>query len=112
MPTDAANQIVVGCPSNEEANFVISGRGGLPEDPRQVLRGQVVLQDMRIGADFPNKSGQISNRKVPDTKEQPPLLEATGWMINQQGQVELVANTTQVQPDGGRNKSDCGNLSD
>ncbi|MEH1872915.1 two-partner secretion domain-containing protein [Nostoc sp.] len=111
VPTDPANQIVAGCPSNEEANFVISGRGGLPEDPRQVLRGQIVLQDMRIGADSPNKSGQISNRKVPDAKEQPPLLEATGWIINQQGQVELVANTTQVQPDGGRNKSDCGNLS-
>ncbi|MEH2165436.1 MAG: S-layer family protein [Nostoc sp.] len=112
VPTDPANQIVAGCPSNEEANFVISGRGGLPEDPRQVLRGQVVLQDMRIGADFPNKSGLISGRKVPAIKEQPPLLEATGWTINQQGQVELVANTTQVQPDGERNKSDCGNLSD
>ncbi|MEH2084020.1 MAG: filamentous hemagglutinin N-terminal domain-containing protein [Nostoc sp.] len=111
VPTDPSNQIVAGCPSNEEANFVISGRGGLPEDPRQVLRGQVVLQDMRIGADFPNKSGQISHRKVPEIKGQPPLLEATGWMINQQGQVELVANTTQIQPDGGRSKSDCGNLS-
>ncbi|MEH2295884.1 two-partner secretion domain-containing protein [Nostoc sp.] len=112
VPTNPANQIVAGCPSNEEANFVISGRGGLPEDPRQVLHGQVVLQDMRIGAEsFSDKSGQISNRKVADAKEQPPLLEATGWMINQRGQIELVANTSQVQPDGGRNKSDCGNLS-
>ncbi|WP_375510415.1 filamentous hemagglutinin N-terminal domain-containing protein [uncultured Nostoc sp.] len=110
VPTDPANQIVAGCPSNESANFVISGRGGLPEDPRQVLRGQVVLQDMRVSADSPNKSEQISHRKVPDIKGQPPLLEATGWMINQLGQVELVANiTTQIQPDGGRNKSDCGN---
>ncbi|MEH2248433.1 two-partner secretion domain-containing protein [Nostoc sp.] len=114
VPTDPANQIVAGCPSNEEANFVISGRGGLPEDPRQILRGQVVLQDMRVSADSPNKlSEQISHRKVPDIKGQPPLLEATGWMINRLGQVELVANiTTQIQPDGGRNKSDCGNLSD
>lgn len=113
VPTDPANQIVAGCPSNEEANFVVSGRGGLPEDPRQVLRGQVVLQDMRVSADSPNKfSEQISHRKVPDAKEQPPLLKATGWIINQQGQVELVANiTTQIQPNGGRNKSDCGNLS-
>ena len=113
VPTDPANQIVAGCPSNEEANFVVSGRGGLPEDPRQVLRGQVVLQDMRVSADSLNKlSEQISHRKVPDIKGEPPLLEATGWMINQLGQVELVANiTTQIQPDGGRNKSDCGNLS-
>ena len=83
-----------------------SGRGGLPEDPRQMLRGQIVLQDMRVVADFPNKfSGQISNRKVPD-------LEATGWMINQQGQVELVVNTNPVKVSYGRNKGDCGNLSD
>ncbi|MBN3940733.1 S-layer family protein [Nostoc sp. NMS9] len=113
VPTDPANQIVAGCPSNEEANFVISGRGGLPEDPRQMLRGQIVLQDMRVVADFPNKfSGQISNRKVPDIKAQPPLLEATGWMINQQGQVELVVNTNPVKVSYGRNKGDCGNLSD
>ncbi|MEH2072145.1 MAG: filamentous hemagglutinin N-terminal domain-containing protein [Nostoc sp.] len=111
IPTDPSNQIVAGCPSNEEANFVISGRGGLPEDPRQILRGQVILQDMRVSADSPNKSGQISHRKVPEIKEQPPLLEATGWIINQQGQMELVANTTQVQPDGAKNKSECGNLS-
>ncbi|MCC5669236.1 filamentous hemagglutinin N-terminal domain-containing protein [Nostoc sp. CHAB 5784] len=110
VPTDPANQIVAGCPSNEEANFVISGRGGLPEDPRQVLRGQVVLQDMRVGADSPNKlSGQISNRKVPDIKGQSPLIEATGWIINQQGQVELVSNTHEVKLSYGRNKGDCGN---
>lgn len=39
---DPSDRIVAGCPSNREANFIITGRGGLPEDPRQVLRSQVV----------------------------------------------------------------------
>ncbi|MEH2183933.1 S-layer family protein [Nostoc sp.] len=109
VPIDPKNQIVAGCPSNEEANFVISGRGGLPEDPRQVLRGQVVLQDMRSGADSPNElSGQISNREISNTKQQP-LLEANGWTVNQQGQVELVANINQVKLSYSRNKGDCEN---
>lgn len=86
--TDPSNRIVTGCPSNEEANFVISGRGGLPEDPRQVLRGQVIVQDFRTSTlDF---RGDGEKSRV--TNSQPPIVEAQGWIVNEQGNIELVAN--------------------
>lgn len=85
--TDPSNRIVTGCPSNEEANFVISGRGGLPEDPRQVLRGQVIIQDFRTSTlDF-RRDGETR-----DTNPQPPIVEAQGWIVNEQGNIELVIN--------------------
>ena len=31
---------------NKENTLLISGRGGLPEDPKQYLRGQAVWQDL------------------------------------------------------------------
>ena len=86
--TDPSNRIVTGCPSNEEANFVISGRGGLPEDPRQVLRGQVIVQDFRTSTlDF---RGDGEKSRV--TNPQPLIVEAQGWIVNEQGNIELVVN--------------------
>ena len=104
---DPSNRIVAGCPSNSEANFVITGRGGLPEDPRQVLLNQVVLQDMRVGnSSSQNRGMQIRNIKnLPSTNVQTPILEATGWIING-SQVELVASLPQYYYDNAK-KQKC-----
>ena len=45
--TDGADRISAGCPTDEEASFIISGRGGIPQNPKQLLQGEVVLQDLR-----------------------------------------------------------------
>ncbi|WP_228061972.1 filamentous hemagglutinin N-terminal domain-containing protein, partial [[Phormidium] sp. LEGE 05292] len=45
--TDISNQIVTGCSIASNNSFVITGRGGLPEDPNQTLRGQTVWRDLR-----------------------------------------------------------------
>lgn len=105
---DPSNRIVAGCPSNREANFVISGRGGLPEDPRQVLRSQVVLQDMR-DANFSSQNRDLQTRNIkslPSTNVQTPIVEATGWIIDGKGQVELVANMPQYYYDNAK-KQKC-----
>jgi filamentous hemagglutinin family protein len=45
--TDAADRISAGCATDEEARFVATGRGGIPVNPRQTLREEIVLQDLR-----------------------------------------------------------------
>ncbi|MBE9227185.1 filamentous hemagglutinin N-terminal domain-containing protein, partial [Phormidium sp. LEGE 05292] len=45
--TDISNQIVAGCSASAGNSFVITGRGGLPEDPNQTLRSQTVWRDLR-----------------------------------------------------------------
>ncbi|MGB3654392.1 MAG: S-layer family protein, partial [Rivularia sp. (in: cyanobacteria)] len=52
--TDASDRITAGCASDEEARFVTTGRGGIPKNPRQVLQGEVILQDLRISNSTPS----------------------------------------------------------
>ena len=99
VPTNPSNRIVPGCPTNEEANFVISGRGGLLEDPRQVLRAQIVLQDMRVAATTSPETvqGQIRNiDNLPITNKRSPLVEATGWIINTKISASIVTKSTNI----------------
>lgn len=87
VPTDSANKIVAGCISDRRARLVVTGRGGLPEDPRQMLRPQVILQDWRV----------INGTKnLPIPNPQSPIVEAQRWVINHQGNVELLANSPQA----------------
>ncbi|MEO0770099.1 MAG: S-layer family protein [Cyanobacteria bacterium J06649_4] len=101
--SDNADQITAGCPANQGANFVVSGRGGLPDDlasqvrhfpvlpafERQVegLPGQEQassLQDNRVS--LPN------NRNIqPPAFAESPLLEARGWTRDADGMVTLLA---------------------
>ncbi|MEM6403347.1 MAG: hypothetical protein AAF757_24475, partial [Cyanobacteria bacterium P01_D01_bin.116] len=82
--TDAADRISAGCPTDEEARFVTSGRGGIPQNPRQVLPNEVVLQDLR------NTNSSPSSLSSPSPPSQ--IKEATGWIVNKDGDIEFIAN--------------------
>ena len=77
------------CPISKENTFSISGRGGLPEDPQQYLRGQAIWQDLRIVRDKDNYLGSSELKQSLSPQRQ--LIEARNWQINRQGKVELVA---------------------
>lgn len=136
--TDSSRQIVTDCAANKGNRFVVIGRGGLPEDPSQILRGRTVWQDLRPlerrggegergrGGDFLNSNlgrgtnlqpqtgrtpvGLMSRDSYPKGYEnantpslqkpnpQPPMVEATGWVINAKGQVELVTHAPELTP--------------
>ena len=89
--TDAANRIAAGCPTDEEARFVTSGRGGLPVNPRQTLREEVVLQDLRDTVSSEQLS--VSSEQYKDKT----IKEATRWIVNKDGVVEFVADQNRVQ---------------
>ena len=96
--TDISNQIVQKCNVDRGDRFLVTGRGGLPENPNQILRGHFVWQDLRqlpsenIG-DKPRIITNI-NRKVQSlsiNSNYLPIIEAKGWEINQEGRVNLLA---------------------
>lgn len=95
---DPSRLIATGCPTDRGNSFVITGRGGLPEDPSQTLRGKTIWQDLRSLegqgpiVNTPKSSG------LPVPKTQNPIVEATGWILNAKGEVELVAPGTQNSP--------------
>lgn len=79
---DPSQQIVEGCTPNT-SRFVITGKGGLPEDPTQRVNHDRVWNDLR--------SVQSSVSSIAPV--QPSLLvEATGWKRDRQGKVVLVTD--------------------
>lgn len=92
--TDVSNQIVQACLASRGNSFVATGRGGLPEDPNEILLGSTVWRDLRFrrsGASVP-----VSVSKATSTPTS--MVEATGWVINSNGKVELVAKSSDGVP--------------
>lgn len=87
---DITNQIAAGCPANQGSRFVITGSGGLPEDPNETLRSRTVWRDLRPLGELSASSSSQS----PIPNPQSPIVEATSWKTNSSGQVELVSNST------------------
>ena len=98
LPTQITNptrQITASCPATSGNHFVITGRGGLPNDPTTTLRGETLWTDLRTP--LPPKH-QIYPAKIVQLA---PIIEATGWVRNQQGEISLIvtpAPKTVAQP--------------
>ncbi|MGK7904048.1 MAG: filamentous hemagglutinin N-terminal domain-containing protein, partial [Hormoscilla sp.] len=114
--TDPSQQIVKGCAGDLGNTFTITGRGGLPEDPVSGLRGRALWWDNRDLSSIGNqaslaarssevvteriRSARSASRSVPlgqpQNGDRRVLVEATGWVIHPDGQVELVASLPKV----------------
>ncbi|AFY34509.1 S-layer family protein [Calothrix sp. PCC 7507] len=85
---DVSQQIAQGCtPKGKIASrFISTGRGGLPLNPDEPLRGRAVITNwVTLGEG--NQEREITQRPTPET-----IVEAQGWIINADGNVELVAS--------------------
>jgi large exoprotein involved in heme utilization and adhesion len=96
---DTSNQVVKTCAAAEGNVFTITGRGGVPSDPTAPIRGQTLLSDVRDFAATAPETQPQAQQSVPNpvesTTERRYLVEATGWVKNEQGEVELVAELPQ-----------------
>lgn len=121
LPTsviDTNTQIAAACDRSRSNAFVISGRGGLPEDASQPLRSSTVWQDTRLTA-----VQSTVQRKDGGTRERPPvstsqrsisqpvpssIVEAQRLVIDGDGQIALVAPSPQATGQGvGYNPVGC-----
>jgi len=99
--TDPSQQIVKGCASDVGNTFTITGRGGLPEDPVSGLRGRALWWDNRDLSSIGNQASLVAQSEEvplgqPQNGDRRVLVEATGWVIHPDGQVELVASLPKV----------------
>jgi large exoprotein involved in heme utilization and adhesion len=83
--TDPSQLITVGCAEDEGNVFVVKGRGGLPEDPTQTLSTATIWSDLR-------PSLETEDRGDRSFEPQPTIVEAQRWIVNQRGNIELVAD--------------------
>ncbi|MEM9004015.1 MAG: filamentous hemagglutinin N-terminal domain-containing protein [Cyanobacteria bacterium P01_F01_bin.86] len=92
-PTET-KQIVAACEQLTENELVITGRGGLPTDPTQILTGQSVWADIReVGSSDSAISG-VPATTASEITSPVTLNIAQGLERNEHGQLVLVAHST------------------
>jgi large exoprotein involved in heme utilization and adhesion len=91
--TDPSQQIATGCSALQESSFVVTGRGGLPPNPSEQLDSTRTWSDVRDLSAFRSSENVVAESEPANP---PVIVEATGWMVNEAGNVELVATVPQV----------------
>ena len=91
--TDTSRQIVAGCAGTQDNQFVITGRGGIPEDPSQGVRRDRPWADLRDPTAHPSPTPPLPTSPTPK-----PLLEATTWQRTRSGEIELVTDRLAQTP--------------
>jgi filamentous hemagglutinin family protein len=88
---DPSQKIATGCTSNRNGSFVITGRGGVAENPQEKMIHERYWSDLRDPIQIAQSPSTPQTAPQTATIAVPQLLEATAWRFNAQGQPELVA---------------------
>lgn len=96
------------------SEFVITGRGGLPPNPTEVTRSDLVLADLGTPIIYKSEGkgdlGGSPDLVKPDrvskgvsinatNSESTTVVKAVGWVIGSKGEVILTATALSVTPD-------------
>jgi large exoprotein involved in heme utilization and adhesion len=94
----------------QRSSFTVTGRGGLPPNPGNVLRDEGLLVDWATSD--PNSVNQTTSATAMPSRSAPrQLVEAQGWIVNQQGQIVLTAQASTATPHGnGLDSAQCNTL--
>lgn len=93
---DPTNQIVAGCPADNNNRFVVGGQHGLPTNPTQRLESGGSWQDWRF-LDNTGSTAADSSLFLPEQTALPeaqPIYEASHVEFTENGQVVLAATET------------------
>ncbi|MBW4628831.1 MAG: filamentous hemagglutinin N-terminal domain-containing protein [Brasilonema octagenarum HA4186-MV1] len=90
-----------------KSQFTITGRGGLPPNPGEVLNTDAVQVDLiTLNTSSDNRKSPTVPNKTTTTVPKP-IIEATGWIINEKGEVVLIANSPTTPRSPWYNQPDC-----
>lgn len=95
---DASGLIASSCGASGENKFVVTGRGGLPPNPKNPLNSNTVWVDwvtLNPGVENSSSPAISTNLTAPESAS---IVEARGWAINGKGEVVLTANAPTTTP--------------
>jgi filamentous hemagglutinin family protein len=81
-PIDGSRNIAKDCKSQQDSRFVVTGRGGIPPQPNDVLTSDRPWVDLQATP----RSNQIAQMAPVQS-----LTEATAWQTSSQGETQLIA---------------------
>ena len=98
-PLAVENLIYTGCSLGKEYiknKFTYIGRGGLPLNPMREIATEDLMVDLGK-VELPKNKGKMNPSHSP-LKEKPSakIREATSWIVNQKGNIELISSTAEV----------------
>lgn len=89
--TDKGTQIAVNCAAASVNKFAITGRGGLPQNPTDVLTGNTTfIEVINLAPSSNHRDIKVMSQKYLKSFNSQPT-EAQGWVVNNKGEVILVA---------------------
>jgi filamentous hemagglutinin family protein len=92
VPVDT--KVAQGCnsPNYAQSSFIITGRGGLPANPKDILTPDAVQVDWVTLNPNTDKGNTPSVSTHPTNPTPEPIVEATGWVFNAKGEVVFTAD--------------------
>ncbi len=85
------------CTRTATSSFTNTGRGGLPASPHNTLNSDAMWEDWRLTA-VPREANNTAMKRTSlptvSASVSKPIVEANGWMFDQNGNVTLVANSS------------------
>ena len=108
VPVDT--QVAQGCysPGYAQNRFVITGRGGLPANPKDILTPDAPQIDWVSLKPSNNNRSLLPITSEPTTSTPKRIVEATGAVLNAKGQIVLSANSsTATHPTSRQNPIQC-----
>ncbi|AFY44913.1 filamentous hemagglutinin N-terminal domain-containing protein [Nostoc sp. PCC 7107] len=79
------------------SQFTVTGRGGLPTSPDDVLNGDAVWSDTRLTVAAKPQNGSTSRVNTPQKSSNAiAIVPATGWVFNNKGEVTLVSQVAKA----------------
>jgi filamentous hemagglutinin family protein len=98
---DESQQVGTTCSHRTSDHLALTGRGGLPPNPREQISARETLQDWRdlpiAGSDRPLQSVSVQTRSpiaLPKTAPTTPI-EAQSWQRSSTGKIELIITSKQ-----------------
>ena len=96
----ADTRLAQGCQpggSQHKNQFIITGRGGLPPSPLEMLTPDAVQVDL-VTLKPEGENRKNANVTSTTTATPEPIVEATGWVVNAKGEVVLIAYAPTLTP--------------
>jgi filamentous hemagglutinin family protein len=89
------------CVASRGSEFIVTGRGGLPSSPYEIISADTTWEDWWISPQPQTKPTLTTNNSSPQKqKESTTIIEAQGWVKDTNGNVILTAKPVTVTPKG------------
>ncbi|MBW4552595.1 MAG: filamentous hemagglutinin N-terminal domain-containing protein [Aphanocapsa sp. GSE-SYN-MK-11-07L] len=100
LVVDVSGLIAQGCraETTTASRFVVTGRGGLPTNPGDLLTNEPVLNDLGQPVGMSPSSPEATPPEQKSQAAPPPIVEAQGWVVRPDGKIVLTAQTAVAQP--------------